>query len=151
MFVVHGIVLMTAGSVIISVGMTSVFVKEDLDFMKTTVEQLTGAHPKLVPLVAHDRATFGGMLLTCGITTLLCALWGFRRGQRWLWWTLLLAGSTAYIATIIVHWGVGYHSLMHLLPAYGGLLWLWIGSVLSYPALAAGNLPLEEEWRRRLE
>ena len=85
LFVVQGAALLTAGLVISCVGMTSVFVAEDLEFMQTTVEELVGAHPRLIPLVAHDRATFGGMLIACGLATLLPALWGFARGERWLW------------------------------------------------------------------
>jgi len=150
-FVVHGAILIAAGVVISSVGMTSVFVPEDLEFMQTTAAELSGAHPQLVPLVAHDRATFGGMLIACGVATLLPALWGFRRGQAWLWWSLMLAGNVAYWATMLVHWKVGYDSLMHLLPAYGGLLLLWTGGGLSYRHLAARDRRLEDEWHRRLQ
>jgi hypothetical protein len=59
LFVIHGAVLISAGVVISSVGMTTVFVPEDLEFMHTSAEELFGAHPRLVPLIAHDRATFG--------------------------------------------------------------------------------------------
>jgi dihydroorotate dehydrogenase len=149
LFVIHGAVLIVAGSVISGVGMTTVFVAEDLEFMQTTAAELH-SHAKLVPLVAHDRATFGGMLISCGVATLLSALWGFRRGQAWLWWALMLAGSVAYLATMAVHWTVGYHSLMHLLPAYGGLAWLWVAGLASYGFMVARDRNLEAEWARRL-
>lgn len=135
LFMVHGAVLVVAGCVIASYGITTVFVPEDLEFMKTTAEHLHGAHPQLVPLVAHDRATFGGMLISCGVSVLLSSLWGFRRGHAWLWWALMTAGSVAYVTTILVHWHVGYSSLKHLLPAYGGLAMLVSGGVLSRPHL----------------
>ncbi|MEO1998491.1 MAG: hypothetical protein ABGZ17_24875 [Planctomycetaceae bacterium] len=151
LFVIHGAVLIVAGLVITSIGMTSVFVPEDLEFLHTSAEDLRGIHPQLVPLVAHDRSTFGGMLIACGVATLLPALWGFRRGQAWLWWALMLAGNTAYVATIIVHWTVGYDSLKHLLPAYGGLLGLWAGGIASYWFLVGDARKLEAEWSSRLE
>jgi hypothetical protein len=151
LFVIHGAVLISAGVVISSVGMTTVFVPEDLEFMHTSAEELFGAHPRLVPLIAHDRATFGGMLMSCGMATLLPALWGFRRGQAWLWIALMLAGSIAYGSTMLVHWIVGYHSLKHLLPAYGGLLGLWIGGLASYRFLVARDEKLEAEWKQRLK
>jgi dihydroorotate dehydrogenase len=151
LFVIHGAVLIVAGSVISSVGMTTVFVHEDLEFMQTTAANLFGAHPSLVPLVAHDRATFGGMLIACGVATLLPALWGFQRGQAWLWWSLMLAGNIAYCSTMLVHWTVGYHSLAHLLPAYGGWAWLWVGGITSYWYLAARDPKLEQAWNRRCD
>ena len=135
LFVIHGAAIITAGVVISVVGSTSVFVPEDLEFMRTTAEHLHTAHPRLVPLVAHDRATFGGMLISCGVAVMLPAMWGFRRGESWLWWALMSAGSVAYIATMVVHSHVGYSSLKHLLPAYGGLAALWIGGLLSRPFL----------------
>jgi len=150
LFVVQGAALLTAGVVISCVGMTSVFVVEDLEFMQTTVEEPVGAHPRLIPLVAHDRATFGGMLIACGLATLLPALWGFARGERWLWWSLMLAGTFAYSATMQVHWAVGYHDPKHLLPALAGLALLWAGGAASYAYLAGADLELEAEWRRRL-
>ncbi len=150
LFVIHGAILIVAGSVISSVGMTTVFVHEDLEFMQTTAANLFGAHPSLVPLVAHDRATFGGMLIACGAATLLPALWGFQRGQAWLWWSLMLAGNIAYWSTMLVHWTVGYHSLAHLLPAYGGLALLWSGGIASYWHLTVRDAKLDQEWKQRL-
>lgn len=135
LFVIHGVILIVAGTVISTVGITQVFVPEDLEFMQTTAEHLHGAHPQLVPLIAHDRASFGGMLIACGVTVLLSALWGFRRGCDWLWWALLIGGNIAYLATIAVHLVVGYTSPMHLLPAFGGLGLLWAGCGFSYAYL----------------
>jgi hypothetical protein len=150
LFVVHGAVIIVAGLVITSIGMTQVFVKEDLEFLQTTAEALNTAHPQLKPLVAHDRATFGGMLIACGLATLLPALWGFRRGERWLWWTLMISGNVAYLAALAVHLDVGYSSHLHLLPVYGGLAWLWAGGMFSYPYMVARHETLDAEWRRRL-
>lgn len=62
----------------------------------------------------------------------------------------MLAGNVAYGATMLVHWQVGYHSLKHLLPAYGGLLLLWIGGGSSYRYMAARDTELEAEWERRV-
>jgi dihydroorotate dehydrogenase len=128
----------TAAGVFISfIGATHVFVREDLEFMRTTADAIVAAGPRLVPLVAHDRASFGGMLFVCGLVFLMTSLWGFRRGERWLWWTLLAAGLAGYGAAIGVHYAVGYHSPFHLAPAFAGLA-LFTGSMaLSYPYLTA--------------
>jgi hypothetical protein len=131
LFVVHGLAILTAGIVISSFGVTQVFVEDDLQFMQTTAQELSAANPRLVPLVAHDRASFGGMLMATGITVFLSSLWGWQRGQRWLWTALAIAGTVAYGCTTGIHWHVGYTSLRHLIPAYGGLIVLWVALALS--------------------
>jgi len=75
------------------------------------------------------------MLLASGWVFLLPTLWGFRRGSAWLWWTFLIAGLAAYAAAIGVHFSVGYMSLGHLFPAFGGLALFLLGLILSYPFL----------------
>ncbi|MCA1557882.1 MAG: hypothetical protein LC731_05005 [Acidobacteria bacterium] len=135
LLIIHGFALLAAGATISTVGVTQVFVHEDLEFMQTTAEALRSANPRLVPLIAHDRATFGGMLLSSGWVFLMPALWGYRRGAAWLWWTFLVAGLSAYAAAIGVHYAVGYTGIRHLLPAFGGLFLLLLGLGLSYPFL----------------
>ena len=135
LLVIHGFALLAAGVAISIIGVTQVFVPEDLAFMQTTAEALRTANPRLVPLVAHDRATFGGMLMAGGWVFLLPALWGFRNGSVGLWWTLLSAGLAAYGAAIGVHFAVGYTEPMHLLPAFAGLGIFLLGIGLSYSFL----------------
>jgi hypothetical protein len=151
LYIIHGAVLITAGSIISYVGSTTVFVAEDLMFMQTTAEQIKAANDRLLPLIAHDRATFGGMLISVGFAVLLPSLWGFRIGERWLWWALLLGGLSGYVVTIIVHIAVGYTHLGHLAPAFGGLAVLVIGSALSHPYL--GRLPNvhNNQWQRHID
>ncbi len=126
-----------AGLFISFIGATHVFVPEDLEFMGTTAGAIASAGPRLVPLVAHDRASFGGMLFVCGLVFLMTGLWGYRRGERWLWWALLMAGLAGYGAAIGVHYAVGYHSPFHLAPAFAGLALFGGAMALSYPYLAA--------------
>jgi len=74
-------------------------------------------------------------LLSAGWLFLLPALWGFRRGSWWLWWGLLIGGVISYAAGIGVHYAVGYLSVKHLLPAFGGLALMLVGLTLSYQYL----------------
>jgi dihydroorotate dehydrogenase len=143
----HAIAVLTAGLVISGVGITRVFVPEDLAFMQTTAEALRQANPKLLPLIAHDRATFGGMLVSAGLLLLLPALWGFRPSSAWLWWTQLVAVVPAYTAAILVHQAVGYTDLHHLTPAYGGLIVFLLGQALSYAFLCQPGAR-EAAWQR---
>lgn len=149
LLVLHAAAVLVAGLVISAVGVTVVFVHEDLAFMQTTAEQLKAANPRLVPLVAHDRATFGGMLVSTGVVLLLTALWGYRAGSGWLWWTLLPAGVLGYLPAIAVHVVVGYTDGMHLLPAFVGLGVFLLGLALSRPYLCMPACELEAAWAER--
>jgi dihydroorotate dehydrogenase len=150
LFVAQASAFVIAGLVISYVGVTSVFVPEDLQYMKTSARELHLQNPRLFSLVAHDRASFGGMLLASGLVFLMSALWGFRRGARWLWWTTLLAGAPGYAAAIGVHFAVGYENVWHLAPAFAGLAMFLTGLALTYPYLCRPAPALGAEWARRL-
>jgi dihydroorotate dehydrogenase len=151
LLVVQGAAIITAGITISSVGITAVFVAEDLEFMHTTAEALREANPRLIPVVAHDRASFGGMLISVGLATLLPALWGIRQGERWLWAMLAIAGTVAYDATLLVHFCVGYTDPLHLAPAFGGLALLWLALALLFPYLFVRDAAQIAEWDKLLE
>ena len=51
--------MIAGGGTILVIGMTKVFVPQDLTFMGVLPEQLHAVNPRLVPLIAHDRAGFG--------------------------------------------------------------------------------------------
>src|SRR5262249_4154315 len=123
---------------------TRVFVPEDLAFMQTTSEALEAANPRLLPLIAHDRASMGGNLVSVGLCLLLPALWGMRPSSAWLWWTRRLAVRPAYRAAHLVH---GYTDVWHLTPACGGLAMFLLGMALARPWLCQPGATAEE-WRR---
>ena len=131
LMVLHGATIIAAGAVICGFGVTDVFVTEDLEFMQTTRDALVTANPRLVPVVAHDRASFGGMLIATGLTVMMSAMWGWQCGRRWLWWSLTASGTIGYTTAIFIHWHVGYTSLVHLMPAYVGLGTLWLAMLLA--------------------
>jgi dihydroorotate dehydrogenase len=149
MFVMHGAGLLLAGLAISAVGITQVFVQEDLEFMRTTAEALHHANHNLVPLIAHDRATFGGMLISSGIGVLLPSLWGFKQGERWLWWTFALAGFPAYLAAIGVHLAVGYINWWHLAPVFIALGFYSVGLACSYGYLCAPQVEASQAFSGR--
>ena len=54
--------MLVAGLVIVTIGTFVVFVPQDLEFIGLDRAALDGIDPRLVPLIAHDRAGFGGGL-----------------------------------------------------------------------------------------
>ncbi|MGH3725239.1 MAG: hypothetical protein ACRDUS_14110 [Mycobacterium sp.] len=110
--------LFVAGAVISTVGLTSVFVPTDLDFLGTSAAALHAADHHLPPFIAHDRAGFGGALMGAGLAVLLISLWGWRRGERWVWWSLLTGCAFGTVPVLAVHFSIGYTHFEHLLPVY---------------------------------
>jgi hypothetical protein len=142
--IVHAGGMLGAGLVISGIGVTHVLVHEDLEFLQTSLENVRQAHPRLLPLIAHDRSTLGGMLIANGLVFLLAGLWGFRRGEAWLWWVMAVAGASGYVAAIGVHFAVGYLDVVHLLPAFLGLSCLALGLGLSRRYLMSST-PLQSD------
>jgi dihydroorotate dehydrogenase len=148
LFVALGIGIVGAGLTISTVGATSVLVPEDLEFMRTSEAVLKAANARLVPLIAHDRASLGGMLIACGLAVWLTAQWGFRAGERWLWWLLLVAGLPSFVGAIGIHFAVGYLNLKHLAPAGVGMLVFLIALVCSRAWLCDSAEVRRAKWER---
>jgi hypothetical protein len=129
--------LAVAGAVISVVGMTSVFVPTDLSFMGTHAHDLRVADPHLLPFIAHDRAGFGGALIAAGLAVLLLSMWGWRRGQRWVWWCLALGCAFGTVPVLIVHFAIGYTHFEHLLPVYLLVTATVVALTLAKPYLTA--------------
>ena len=127
--------MIVGGLTVTMVGMTSVFVPQDLAFMNLTAADLNRISPRLIPLIAHDRAGFGGALATCGVEVLLC-VW-CAAPSRSLWQVLGIAGIAGFGTAIGVHPLIGYNDLTHLLPAFVGALIFALGMILSYRTMHA--------------
>jgi dihydroorotate dehydrogenase len=138
MFVISGMCLLSAGIVISIIGMNGVFVPEDLSFFLLTPEQISAFNERLIPLIAHDRAGFGGALISEGFLLLLIALRGYREGAKWIWWTLAIGGLPGFLTGVGTHFMIGYDNHFHLSPAYLLFVFYLVGLVYSYPYLC-GN------------
>jgi hypothetical protein len=128
--------MIAGGATITVVGMTQVFVPQDLDCLGLKTADLRAINPRLVPLIAHDRAGFGGGVCTCGVIFSFCVWCG--RPARALWQALLLAGGVGFLCAIGVHPAIGYTDFIHLLPAYAGALMFVAGIALSRRSMWAG-------------
>ncbi len=123
-----------AGAVITVVGMTTVFVPEDLKFLGLDVASLRALNPRLVPLIAHDRAGFGGGLLSCGLLV-AAIVWKMPApAPRALWQALAISGACGFGCALGVHYPIGYLNPVHLAPAWAGAGLFAAGMVMARPS-----------------
>lgn len=105
-----------AGVLVFYVGMTQVFVREDLAFMQISVEAIRGISAGLIPFIAHDRIGFGVTLFAIGSASFAIVWKGIRPDSKSALIALSLAYFVSNLTAIWVHPIVGYNSLSHLLP-----------------------------------
>jgi hypothetical protein len=74
----------------------------------------------LVPLIAHDRASFGGALASTGVAVIGVAVCG--RPSRGLALALLGAGAAGFGAALGTHILIGYLDPVHVAPAVAAAL-----------------------------
>jgi hypothetical protein len=117
--------IVAAGLTITAVGVTSVFVPQDLEFMGVEAAQLRALNGRLVPLIAHDRAGFGGALVSCGMAMFLSVL--YARPSRSHWQALAIAGACGFSTAVGIHFVIGYTSVTHVAPAVAGCLAFFAG------------------------
>ena len=122
-----------SGLIILRIGVGDTFVSEDLEFIGLTASEIRSVNPRLVPLLAHDRAGFGGGVLTMGLTTMAC-LWCSRL-SRHLHQAVALAGLASLGPTLWVHLSVGYTDAFHLAPPVAGVVCLISGLALEHPGV----------------
>lgn len=121
------------GAIIMLIGITQVFVPADLHFIGLGAAEVEAISPRLVPLIAHDRAGFGGAVMTMGLTTFLCL--AFARPSRSLFEAIAVAGALSLTATFAIHFAVGYDDVWHLAPPLAAALSLSVGAAMAYPAV----------------
>lgn len=123
--------LFAAGLTILTVGATTVFVPQDLQYMNLTARDLHRINPRLIPLIAHDRAGFGGAVCTGGLLLFLINWSG--RPTPALWQANLLSLLVGFSTAIVIHPMIGYTNFIHLAPAYLGALTTTFALLLTYP------------------
>jgi hypothetical protein len=110
-----GFGMLAAGLVIVTIGTLVVFVPQDLEYIGLDRAALQAIDPRLVSLIAHDRAGFGGGLATTGLATM--AIVRYAAPSPALWHALALAGLAGFGAAIGIHGLVGYLDATHVGPA----------------------------------
>ncbi|PGL69409.1 dihydroorotate dehydrogenase [Bacillus sp. AFS055030] len=131
-YIILGFSIILGGCVISYIGVTTTFVKTDLNYLCITPSGLNAFNQHLIPVISHDRAGFGGGLVSVGLLVLMISLWGFRQNQNWIWFTLLFGSLPALITAFAVHFMIGYTDFYHLLPPIIASLFLLIGAITSY-------------------
>jgi hypothetical protein len=129
--------LVLAGATIMVVGMTGVFVPQDLSFIGMTRTQIASISPMLIPIIAHDRAGFGGGLFSCGLLILLMT--HHASPSRSFLEVIAMMGIFGFGAALGVHAAIGYLDFTHLAPAYFGAVLFLIGFALCVGGFAGSK------------
>jgi hypothetical protein len=130
---------MLGGLIIMGVGVTTVFVPQDLEYIGLCAD-LEAANPRLIPLIAHDRAGFGGGVCCCGLTMFFCTYCG--EPSKSLWQALLITGAAGFGTAIGVHFPIGYTSFTHLAPAFLGALMFAAGMLLTFNGMGRRRMTI---------
>src|SRR5205807_1151171 len=117
-----------------------VFVPQDLGYLGLSVGEMRALNPRLVPLLAHDRAGFGGAVCCCGLALFVCVWCG--TPSPGFWRVLALVGLVGFGTAVGVHPAVGYNDAAHLAPAVLGALTYLAGLALTFRPMS-GGLPEE--------
>jgi len=141
LMVTTGIGLIIGGLTISFTGLTTVFVPSDLAYMGTSAHALDAANQRLLSFIAHDRAGFGGALVSVGVAVALVAAWGWERGQAWVWWSLFASGVVGFGLALAVHIGVAYTDFWHVAPIYVGIAFTAVSLALGRRFLTAASPP----------
>jgi len=141
LMVTTGIGLIIGGLTISFTGLTTVFVPSDLAYMGTSAHALDAANQRLLSFIAHDRAGFGGALVSVGVAVALIAAWGWERGQAWVWWSLFASGAVGFGFALAVHIGVAYVDFWHVAPIYVGIAFTAVSLALGRRFLMAASPP----------
>jgi hypothetical protein len=129
--------LIAGGATILIVGVTSVFVPQDLAYMGLSADDLHAINARLVPLIAHDRAGFGGGVCTLGVLMFFCVWCGTPSPN--LWQAFGLSGLAAFATAIGVHPIIGYTDPVHLAPAVAGAALFLAGLALTFKPMVWGR------------
>lgn len=108
-----GFGLAIGGLTIAFVGITQVFVPTDLVYLGVTAQLLADWNEHLIPLIAHDRAGFGGALFSLAVAIAGSALWGVKPRRKLAvvdvsvgWNTRICCGITGPLS----YWLYRFHS-----------------------------------------
>lgn len=137
LMVITGVGLFAGGVAVSAVGLTEVFVASDLAFLGTGPDELRASNARLLPFIAHDRAGFGGALMAAAAAITLLSAWGWRRGERWVWWSLGAAAVAGFLPAVAAHAAIGYLDFWHLAPVFVGMALTAAALTLSRPYLCA--------------
>jgi hypothetical protein len=138
LLLVTAVGMIAAGTTIVSIGTFVVFVPQDLAYLGLDRQALDAVDPRLVPLIAHDRAGFGAGLGVAGMTV-LGVVWCGQPSRSW-WEALLIGGIAGFGAAVGVHEFIGYLDPSHVGPAALAAVVFAVGMVLSRPSRARASL-----------
>jgi len=84
-----------------------VLLPEDQRFTGMTVEQLRTQSPALFTWIGLVFRSWGAFAVGLGVLLTGIAVSAYRRGERWAWWTVALAGLSTFTIFLKVNFVLG--------------------------------------------
>jgi len=104
-----------------------ILLPEDSRFTGLSPAQLKALDPQLFAWIGMVFRSWGVFAVGLGIMMVGLARNAYRRGERWAWWTLAVAGGVTFVGFLLVNFLLGSDFrwvIASLLVVYAAALWL---------------------------
>src|SRR4051794_24436016 len=92
---------------------TDQLLPQDLAWLSISEAHLRSiADGRVVDFMSHDRAAFGGTLVSIGVLYLWLIRFPLAEGRAWAWWLLAVGGSIGFLS-FLSYLGTGYLDTWH--------------------------------------
>jgi len=123
-----GIYLAAIGLILLLAPQASL--EEEVTFMENTWTDLTSNNPRLVEWLLILAREKGAFALSIAAAIIGISLAGYRKGEKWSWYTLLVSGIMAWSGGLMYHLTIGINK-----APIGGTV-IIIGSIIFIVAIA---------------
>jgi len=98
------------------------FVSDFAWYTGQTYQEYLESNPDFAKIFIITKKLIGFMLLTIGLLILLINQYAYRKGEKWSWFAILIAGSIAWGTFIIYKIVIGYIGVSMITFALGAAL-----------------------------
>jgi hypothetical protein len=122
-------------------GSTPILVAEYQNFTGLSWIELKAASPKIAEFISILFRMYGAFNVVFGLLTVSIIVTAFRNGQRWAWWTLLVANTIAFGSAITFDRVVNAIGIFEM-SEYLGLFMVYVALAITVPFLKKASVKI---------